>query len=48
MEKKERKLSPWFGAKDRVRFFYALDIDKMEEGLRRIKKYLENKGYFHK
>ena len=31
----------WFGADGRVRFSYALDADKIEEGLKRIKKYLE-------
>ena len=30
----------WFGDKDRVRFSYALDIDKIEEGLDRVKNYL--------
>jgi len=30
----------WFGVKDRVRFSYALDIDKIEEGLDRVKNYL--------
>ena len=30
----------WFGANDRVRFSYALDIDKIKEGLKRVKKYL--------
>ncbi len=33
----------WFGAENRVRFSYALDAEKIEEGLRRIKKYLGNK-----
>lgn len=33
-------LGEWFGVNDRVRFSYALDIDKIEEGLRRVKKYL--------
>lgn len=31
----------WFGAKNRVRFSYALDIDKIEEGLKRIKNYFK-------
>lgn len=31
----------WFGAKDRVRFSYALDVKKIAEGLDRIKKYLK-------
>lgn len=30
----------WFGANDRVRFSYALDIDKIKEGLNRVKRYL--------
>jgi aspartate aminotransferase len=34
----------WFGANDRVRFSYALDIDKIKEGLKRVKKYLETAG----
>lgn len=33
-------LGEWFGAPDRVRFSYAIDIDKIEEGLSRIKRYL--------
>ena len=33
-------LGDWFGAPERVRFSYALDVEKIEEGLRRIKKYL--------
>ena len=33
-------LGEWFGAPKRVRFSYALDIEKIEEGLQRIKKYL--------
>ncbi len=33
----------WFGAPDRVRFSYALDIPKIKEGLSRVKKYLENR-----
>ena len=31
----------WFGTPDRVRLSYALDDDKIEEGLERIKNYLE-------
>lgn len=31
----------WFGAPGRVRFSYALDTAKIEEGLRRLKKFLE-------
>jgi len=31
----------WFGAPDRLRFSYALDEKKIEEGLRRLKKFLE-------
>jgi aspartate aminotransferase len=34
-------LGEWFGAEKRVRFSYALDSDKIEEGLKRIKHYLE-------
>ena len=30
----------WFGDPERVRFSYALDIEKIREGLRRLKKYL--------
>jgi aspartate aminotransferase len=33
----------WFGAKGRVRFSYALNIDKIEEGLERVRKYLKNR-----
>ena len=35
-------LGEWFGADDRVRFSYALDIEKIEEGLKRVEKYLGN------
>lgn len=31
----------WFGAPDRLRFSYALDTTKIEEGLKRVKKFLE-------
>ena len=34
-------LGEWFGAPDRVRFSYALDVDKIEEGLRRVGQYLK-------
>jgi aspartate/methionine/tyrosine aminotransferase len=34
-------LGEWFGAKDRVRFSYALDKENIEEGLKRVKRYLE-------
>ena len=37
----------WFGAKDRVRFSYALDVKKIKEGLKRIEKYLKKKGQTH-
>ena len=37
-------LGEWFGANDRVRFSYALDIDKIKEGLSRVKKYLKSRG----
>jgi len=33
-------LGEWFGAPKRVRFSYALDVGKIEEGLRRVEKYL--------
>lgn len=33
----------WFGASDRVRFSYALDIKKITEGLKRLGEYLKNK-----
>ena len=31
----------WFGAPGRVRFSYALDVQKIQEGMRRLKKFLE-------
>jgi len=31
----------WFGAAHRLRFSYALDVKKIDEGLRRVKKFLE-------
>jgi len=34
-------LGEWFGDDTRIRLSYALDINKIEEGLKRIKKYLE-------
>jgi len=34
-------LGEWFGVNDRVRFSYALDINKIEEGLKRVGKYLK-------
>ncbi len=34
----------WFGANDRVRFSYALDVDKIKEGLKRVRKYLGTVG----
>ena len=34
-------LGEWFGASDRVRFSYALDVDKIEEGLKRVGQYLK-------
>ena len=37
----------WFGANDRARFSYALDINKIEEGLKRVRKYLEREGSSH-
>ena len=36
-------LGEWFGANNRVRFSYALDTEKIEEGLKRIEKYLNKK-----
>ena len=33
----------WFGAEDRVRFSYALDSEKIEEGLKRAAKYLDGR-----
>ena len=30
----------WFGAPDRLRFSYALDVAKIDEGLRRVKEFL--------
>ena len=35
-------LGEWFGADDRIRLSYALNIEKIEEGLKRIKTYLGN------
>ena len=32
----------WFGDPTRVRFSYALDIEKIEEGLKRLKEYMGN------
>ena len=34
-------LGEWFGADNRVRFSYALDVEKIEEGLKRVGKYLK-------
>lgn len=36
-------LGEWFGAPDRVRLSYALNADKIEEGLERIGRYLEER-----
>ncbi|MFH1654460.1 MAG: aminotransferase class I/II-fold pyridoxal phosphate-dependent enzyme [Pseudomonadota bacterium] len=33
----------WFGAPDRVRFSYALDLEKIKEGLERIGRYLRKR-----
>lgn len=33
-------LGDWFGADERIRLSYALDVDKIEQGLKRIEKYL--------
>ena len=37
-------LGDWFGAPGRVRFSYALDTEKIVEGLHRINKYLKERG----
>jgi len=37
-------LGDWFGAPGRVRFSYALDMDKIKEGLNRINDYLRKRG----
>ena len=37
-------LGEWFGAPDRVRFSYALDVDKIEEGLHRVGQYLQERS----
>ncbi len=36
-------LGDWFGSPGRVRFSYALDVDKIEKGLSKIKDYLQTK-----
>ncbi|MBN1792695.1 pyridoxal phosphate-dependent aminotransferase [Candidatus Woesearchaeota archaeon] len=36
-------LGEWFGAPDRVRFSYALDVKEIDEGLRRVEKYLNSR-----
>lgn len=36
-------LGDWFGAEGRIRLSYALDIDKIEEGLKRIERYLNKR-----
>ena len=36
-------LGEWFGAPDRVRLSYALDVDKIEAGLERIATYLQQR-----
>jgi aspartate aminotransferase len=33
----------WFGEPDRVRFSYALDVEKIEQGLVRLGEYLKTK-----
>ena len=35
-------LGEWFGAPDRIRLSYALDVDKIKEGLKRIINYLNS------
>lgn len=37
----------WFGDPTRVRFSYALDVEKIEEGLRRLKEYLSKEYKFN-
>ncbi len=37
-------MGEWFGAPERVRFSYALDLDKIEEGLKRIGNYLKSQN----
>ncbi len=37
-------LGEWFGAPDRIRLSYALDKEKIIEGMKRIKEYLESEG----
>lgn len=37
-------LGEWFGVEDRIRLSYALDAQKIEEGLKRIKRYLEERS----
>ena len=34
----------WFGDPNRVRFSYALNVDKIEEGLKRLKKYMNERN----
>ena len=36
-------LGEWFGAPERVRLSYALDVEKIEEGLERIGRYLDER-----
>ena len=36
-------LGDWFGAPGRVRFSYALNTDKIQDGLSRINDYINNK-----
>lgn len=36
-------LGEWFGAPSRIRLSYALDIEKIDDGLKRIRKYLEGR-----
>jgi len=37
-------LGDWFGAPGRIRLSYALDIEKIQEGLKRIKMYLKTQS----
>ncbi|MBN2330441.1 MAG: aminotransferase class I/II-fold pyridoxal phosphate-dependent enzyme [Candidatus Aenigmarchaeota archaeon] len=36
-------MGEWFGADERVRFSYALDSEKIEEGLKRVARFLEGR-----
>ena len=36
-------LGDWFGSPDRIRLSYALDVDKIKQGLDRIDKFLRQR-----